>query len=103
MLDRHEAGPREHPHPGAKEYVTVAVILAIITGIEVAVYYVDILRPALAPILLVLSAIKFAMVAMFFMHLKFDNRLFSSLFVGGLLLAAALLISLLALFHNLFL
>jgi cytochrome c oxidase subunit 4 len=98
----HHAGPGEHAHPGAREYVIVAVVLAIITSIEVAIYYIDFIRPMLAPILLVLSAFKFAAVAMFFMHLKFDNRLFSSLFVGGLILAGVLLISLLALFNNLF-
>jgi cytochrome c oxidase subunit 4 len=97
------AAPGEHAHPGAKEYVIVAVVLAIITSIEVAIYYIDVIKPMLAPILLVLSAFKFAAVAMFFMHLKFDNRLFSSLFVGGLILAGALLLSLLALFNNLFL
>ena len=39
---------------------------------------------------------------MYFMHLKFDSRLFSSFFVGGLLLAGAVLIALLALFHHFF-
>jgi cytochrome c oxidase subunit IV len=98
-----QIGPSlEHGHPGAREYVTVAVVLAIITSIEVAVYYIEAVRPVLAPMLLVLSAIKFAAVVLFFMHLKFDNRLFSSLFVGGLILAGALMIALLALFNHLF-
>ena len=93
-------GPGEHPHPGAREYVIVAVVLAVITSIEVAIYYIEAVAPFLAPILIVLSALKFALVAMFFMHLKFDNRLFSSLFVGGLILAGGLLISLLVLMHT---
>jgi cytochrome c oxidase subunit 4 len=78
------------------------VILAIITTIEVAVYYIESLRPLLTPILLVLSAVKFTAVVGWFMHLKFDNRLFTSLFVGGLALAGALLVALLALFNHLF-
>ena len=92
----------EHGHPGARAYVTVAVILAIITSVEVAVYYIEAVRPLLAPILLTLSAVKFAAVVLWFMHLKFDNRLFSSFFVGGLFLAGALMIALLALFNHLF-
>ncbi len=92
----------EHGHPSPAEYVKVGVVLAIVTSIEVAVYYIDALRPILAPILLVLSATKFSAVVLWFMHLKFDSRLFSSLFVGGLFLAAAILIAMLALFNQLF-
>ena len=57
------------------------MILTVITAIEVAVFYVPALKPMLVPILLVLSAVKFALVAMFYMHLKFDHKLFSWLFV----------------------
>jgi cytochrome c oxidase subunit 4 len=57
-----------------------------------------VLKPMLAPILLTLSALKFALVAMFYMHLKFDNRLFSWVFVGPLCFAAAIILALLALF-----
>ena len=94
--------PGEHAHPGAKEYVVVAIVLAFLTSIEVAIYYLDFVRPFLAHLLIALSLVKFFMVAAFFMHLKFDNRLFSTLFVGGLILAISLGIALLALFHNLF-
>src|SRR4051812_23936137 len=108
MATSHEAHPGEHvhpgehAHPGAKEYVVVAVVLAFLTSIEVAIYYLDFVRPFLAHLLIALSLVKFFMVAAFFMHLKFDNRLFSTLFVGGLILAISLGIALLALFHNLF-
>ena len=59
-------------------------------------YYIDALDDVLIPILIVLSALKFSMVVMWFMHLRFDNRLFSGLFVGGLMLAAALFVVVLA-------
>jgi cytochrome c oxidase subunit 4 len=85
----------EHAHPGAKEYVMVAVVLAILTVIEVAVYYIEALRPALAPTLLTLGFVKFMLVVLFFMHLKFDNQLFSWLFTGGMVLAIALAIAML--------
>jgi len=114
MIDAH-GGPREggdvyvgpsveHGHPTAQKYIAIGTILAVITAIEVAIYYVPehvpSFAPLLAPILLVLSAVKFSMVVMYFMHLKFDSRLFSSFFVGGLLLAGVVLIALLALFHH---
>jgi cytochrome c oxidase subunit 4 len=87
--------PREHPHPGAATYVKVALVLAVLTAIEVSVVYIETVRPALTPTLLVLSASKFALVALFYMHLKFDSRLFSSLFVAGLLLAGVITIAML--------
>ena len=98
---QHTAHAAEHAHPGPREYITIAVILACITAVEVAIYYVkDPMGAAFIPVLLVLSATKFAMVVMWFMHLKFDSRLFSSIFVGGLLLAAAVLIALIFLFST---
>ncbi len=96
------AHPREHPHPGPAEYVRIAVVLAVITLVEVAIYYMEALSAVLVPILLVLSALKFALVALWFMHLKFDSRLFSAIFTVPLAGAAAVLIALLALFQRLF-
>ena len=84
------AEAHERPHPTGFVYVMLAVFLAVITSIEVAVYYIHALRPALAPILIVLSATKFATVAAFYMHLRFDGKLFTYIFGGGLLLAACL-------------
>ena len=58
------------------------------TAVEVALsYMVDDLGALFLPILLVLMAIKFFAVVLFFMHLRFDNRLFSLLFYMGLGLA----------------
>lgn len=78
---------REHPHPGWETYLVVAVVLAIITAAEVAVFYIEVLQPALVPILLTLSGGKFALVVMFYMHLKFDSRIFTGVFVAPLTLA----------------
>jgi cytochrome c oxidase subunit IV len=89
----HEAPPGahvaagEHEHPGPRTYVVVALILAVITAIEVAVYYIPGLLAFIVPILLVLSLIKFAMVVGYFMHLKFDHKMYAGLFVGGLAIA----------------
>jgi cytochrome c oxidase subunit 4 len=89
---------RESAHPTPATYVTIAIILAVITLVEVAVVFVEALGALLIPILLVLSATKFAIVAMYFMHLKFDSKLFSGLFVGGILLTSCILLALLVLF-----
>jgi len=74
-------------HPSEKEYIKIAVILSIVTALEVGVYYVPSLKRLLVPILLTMAVVKFALVAMWFMHLKFDNPLFRRFFVLGLVLA----------------
>ena len=76
-------------------YVTVAVILAIITALEFGVIYIRQLTPILVPLLLVMSAAKFAIVVLFYMHLRYDHRLFRLLFTGPLTIAMATLIALL--------
>jgi cytochrome c oxidase subunit 4 len=91
----HPAGA--HAHPSAKEYVGIAVVLTVVTAIEVAVFYVPALRPFLAAILLVLSALKFGIVAMWYMHLKFDSRLYSWVFVVPMVFAAAVILALIVL------
>lgn len=83
-------------HPTAAQYVLIGVVLAVVTAAEVTVYYLEALQGALLGILLVLSATKFALVALWFMHLRFDSRVFSTLFVGGLALAGALFVVVLA-------
>lgn len=92
------AHPTERPHPGARQYITIATVLGLITAGEVSVYYMQPLRPILPPLLIVLSAIKFALVVMFYMHLKFDHRLFTGMFLFGLSAAAFTIIAFLALF-----
>jgi len=90
----------EHAHPGAKEYIGIAVVLTVITAVEVAVFYIPSLKPILAPTLLILSALKFGMVAMWYMHLKFDHRLFTLLFVIGMAVAAFVIFMLMKLFGH---
>ncbi|NCV75002.1 cytochrome C oxidase subunit IV [bacterium] len=78
-------------------YVRIALILAAITGLEVSTYYVDFGRLFL-PALLIMMAIKFVMVVSYFMHLKFDNKVFSWLFYTGLVLAVGVYCAALATF-----
>lgn len=81
------AGPVEHDHPGPRVYVNVAIILAIVTAAEVGVYYIDSIRDAIAAFLIPMMVIKFALVALYFMHLKFDSKVFRRFFVTGIILA----------------
>ena len=80
------------PHPTDAQYILIALILAIVTGIEVGVYYIKGLGDAGNPLLLILAAIKFIIVVSFFMHLRFDNRLLRRVFVTGIVLALAVYI-----------
>ncbi len=95
-MSTHEPPPhvatQEHEHPAEALYVRVAIILALITGLEVALSYLKVGGNQLLTngSLLVLAAIKFAMVAMYFMHLKFDNPILRRLFVAGLATALAI-------------
>ena len=89
--NHHDSG-----HPTAKQYVLVGIILTLITVLEVAVYYIEALRSFFAVIFLGLSAVKFAFVAFYYMHLKMDHPLFSAFFFGGLVLAGSIAIALMA-------
>jgi cytochrome c oxidase subunit 4 len=67
-------------------YIKIAIILAAITALEVSTYYVD-FGPLFLPSLIIMMVVKFFMVVSYFMHLKFDNKLFSLMFYIGLGLA----------------
>jgi len=90
----------EQAHATTATYLRIAGILVMITLIEVGVFYVPTFQALLVPILLVLSAVKFTLVVMFYMHLKFDNRFFAFLFGGPLLLGVAVVVSLLFIFYG---
>ena len=89
---------QEQAHPGVGTYLTVAAVLTIITLVEVGIFYVPAFEPVLAPILLLLSGTKFALVVMFYMHLKSDHKLFTAIFTIPLLIALAVGVALLFLF-----
>ena len=93
----------QHEHPTWKQYKWVALILTVITVIEVWVYYIPsfVQSRLFVPALLIMSAFKFATVVAYYMHLKYDHKLFRALFVGPLLIAIATLIVLMFLFGHL--
>lgn len=107
-----QVATHEHAHPGPALYLRIAVILFVMTALEVLAFEVShrtgwplhaLVEPLLNPILVILSAAKFALVAMFYMHLKSDGKLLSGIFVFPILLAIALVLALIALFSVVFL
>ncbi len=116
MADDHSHGHAQHGHdahgephapeihfPTWKTYRWVALILTVITVIEVWVYYIPsfVATRLFVPSLLIMSAAKFIIVVMFYMHLKYDHKLFRSLFVGPLIIATLTIIALMFLFDQL--
>ncbi len=81
--------PRGGHHPTPRDYVRIAVILAVLTALEVSTYFFE-FGPLGIPVLVVLMIIKFLMVAGFFMHLRFDVPLYTRLLYTGLFLALVL-------------
>ena len=86
-------------HASVGFYWMIGVVLAIITAVEVAVFYIPALSPVLVPVLLVLSAAKFTLVVMFFMHLRFDSPVLTGLFLAGIVLATFMVTALIVLYH----
>ena len=85
-------------HPTWRTYVVVGFVLCVITAIEVAIFYIEALARLLVPILLVLSGAKFVIVVLFYMHLKFDHKIFGRVFFAPLFLATLVVIGMIILF-----
>lgn len=97
--ERHDAdGHADHGWPDRK-YIWLAVFLAFVTAAEIYAHSVDWLGPAFVPAMIIMMAIKFAAVVLFFMHLRFDSPIFGWLFYSGLALAVAVYIGFLLTFQ----
>jgi cytochrome c oxidase subunit IV len=93
----HDGG---HEHPSDAKYIKIALLLAVLTAAEIATYPAEeFLGATLVPILMVLMVVKFWYVAAFFMHLKFDTRMFSWVFVAGIVFAVGVYVVTLLTFH----
>jgi cytochrome c oxidase subunit 4 len=87
--------PAEHEgrhggHPSPKEYVRIGVILGVLTALEIGASYAGVSTGILIPTLFILAVVKFALVVMWFMHLRFDDRRYARFFVMGLAGASVL-------------
>jgi cytochrome c oxidase subunit IV len=95
MHDQHS-----HPVHGTRTYWTIGAILFFVTAFEILAYYMEeSLGPSAVPVILALSAAKFVLVVMFFMHLKYDSKVFSGIFLFPLALAALVILGLFLLYH----
>ena len=94
----HDAHGHDEHHVGWKKYVVIGVILTVITAVEVAIFYIEALAPVLVPALLVLSAAKFFLVVMYYMHLKVDHPIFGRVFWLPLILAVLVVAGMVILF-----
>lgn len=96
--DAHAGASAEHGWPDAK-YIQLAVVLAVITALEVYASYADWLGAAFIPSLIIMMVVKFAAVVLFFMHLKFDSPIFGWMFYTGLFLALGVYVGMLLMFQ----
>lgn len=96
----HAAGHDAHGnHPTTGFYWMIGIILAVLTFVEVAVYYIEAFAPVEVPLLVVLSTAKVILVMMFFMHLKFDNRVFTWVLIAGVVLAVFMVSAMVVLYN----
>ena len=86
-----QAHLQKHPN-----YLGVFWVLAALTAVEVVVTYLPLPR---IPILLPLALAKASLVAMYYMHLKFDQPVYRYIFLFGILMGLILIISFIFLFE----
>jgi cytochrome c oxidase subunit 4 len=91
-----------HGHPLEESkfqiYVQIAMLLAVITGVEIVTVYLPFAKWFLVTVLVVFSAVKFLFVIFFFMHLRWDKPFCTILFFIGLILGGGTMVALLKLF-----
>jgi caa(3)-type oxidase subunit IV len=80
---------KDHAHPAPRQYVLIAVVLCVLTGIEVGIYYLEgqINSNLLITGLGLLAAAKFFLVCSWYMHMRMDAPFFRRTFVVGISLA----------------
>ena len=87
MADSTHGADAHDDHPGVGQYIEIGAILALLTGIEVSLFFADIPSAIEIPALIVLTIMKFVLVILWFMHLRFDHKVFRRLFFTGVVLA----------------
>ncbi len=70
-----------HARPKYLQYVGIFVALAVLTGIEIAVGTVLVASPLRVALLLALAVSKATLVVLYYMHLRYDSRMFAVIFI----------------------
>lgn len=85
-------------HASVRAYLWIAAILSVITFLEFRLFEVDAFGASgRNAIMLILSALKFSMVVAFFMHLRFEHRIYSYFFVASMFLGVGVFLAILLL------
>src|ERR1041385_7393331 len=99
--------PSDHAHDHGHDdeskfqiYVRIAMLLAVITGVEIIGVYLPFPHWFIFSALVTLSAVKFLFVIFFFMHLRWDKPFCTILFFIGLVLAGGTVWALLLIFGS---
>lgn len=81
-----------YPHPSPFKYAMIAVILVVITAVEVATSYLEgsVNDHIIIGLLVFFAIVKFTTVASWYMHLKTDRPLFRYMFILGITAAIVL-------------
>jgi cytochrome c oxidase subunit 4 len=79
-------------------YVQIAMLLAVITGVETVVIFIPFAKWLIVTALVVLSAVKFLFVIFYFMHLRWDKAFCTIVFLIGMVLGGGTLWALIELF-----
>jgi cytochrome c oxidase subunit 4 len=76
-------------HPSPRQYVMIAIVLVVLTAIEIGISYIETDHTNLIIVaLFAMGAAKFFLVAGWYMHMKNDQPFFRRIFVIGMIGAA---------------
>ena len=98
----HDPATHEHAHPSDWQYIKIALLLAVLTALEVFTYFESVHNlsdAVLYVVLTVLMVLKFIYVVAWFMHLKFDSMIFRRVFQVGIVMALAVYLIMLTAFE----
>lgn len=91
MTEMHEVKDLQAPHVKWTKYVIVAVVLAVITGLEITVALGHFLPQGLTTVILIgFTLSKAALVMLFYMHLKYETKWYSLVLVFPLFMVVVL-------------
>ena len=92
-MDSHAEHAGGGAHASIRTYLVVAVILTVVTALEVGTYFMPWFQHhfwLLFCVLSILSLFKFALVVGFYMHLRYDAIFYRRVFLFPLVIAVAM-------------